>query len=128
MLTNFIAYHIMISVNTLNQEMITMNTAREIINSIVPISRFNKGEAGKIFDEVTKEGVKVVIKNNNTTCILINPNDYENVLEELENYKLYVEAEKRLNSSSYKTMSEKDVMSNLGISEDDIDETEVEID
>ena len=59
---------------------------------------------------------------------MINPNDYENVLEELENYKLYVEAEKRLNSSSYKTMSEKDVMSNLGISEDDIDETEVEID
>ena len=122
-----------------------MNTAREIINSIVPISRFNKGEAGKIFDEVTKEGVKVVIKNNIPTCILINPNDYENVLEELENYKLYVEAEKRLNSSSYKTMSEKDVMSNLGkrrmrqwrkgkvmsnlgISEDDIDETEVEID
>ena len=105
-----------------------MNTAREIINSIVPISRFNKGEAGKIFDEVTKEGVKVVIKNNIQTCILINPNDYENVLEELENYKLYVEAEKRLNSSSYKTMSEKDVMSNLGISEDDIDETEVEID
>ena len=50
MLTNFIVYHIMISVNTLNQEMITMNTAREIINSIVPISRFNKGEAGKIFD------------------------------------------------------------------------------
>ena len=128
MLTNFIAYHIMISVNTLNQEMITMNTAREIINSIVPISRFNKGEAGKIFDEVTKEGVKVVIKNNIPTCILINPNDYENVLEELENYKLYVEAEKRLNSSSYKTMSEKDVMSNLGISEDDIDKTEVEID
>ena len=128
MLTNFIAYHIMISVNTLNQEMITMNTAREIINSIVPISRFNKGEAGKIFDEVTKESVKVVIKNNIPTCILINPNDYENVLEELENYKLYVEAEKRLNSSSYKTMSEKDVMSNLGISEDDIDETEVEID
>ena len=128
MLTNFIAYHIMISVNTLNQEMITMNTAREIINSIVPISRSNKGEAGKIFDEVTKEGAKVVIKNNIPTCILINPNDYENVLEELENYKLYVEAEKRLNSSSYKTMSEKDVMSNLGISEDDIDETEVEID
>ena len=47
----------MISVNTLNQEMITMNTAREIINSIVPISRFNKGEAGKIFDEVTKSNL-----------------------------------------------------------------------
>ncbi len=98
-----------------------MNTAKKIINSIVPISRFNKGEAGKIFDEVTKHGVKVVIKNNIPTCVLISPNDYENILEELRNYKLYVEAEKRLNNSNYKTMSEKDVIDNLGISEEDID-------
>lgn len=95
--------------------------SKKIINSIVPISRFNKGEAGKIFDEVTKRGVKVVIKNNIPTCVLISPNDYEDMLEELRNYKLYVETEKRLNNSNYKTMSEKDVIDNLGISEEDID-------
>ena len=29
---------------------------RGLMESIVPISRFNKGEAGKIFEEVAKRG------------------------------------------------------------------------
>lgn len=104
-----------------------MNTAKDIINSIVPISRFNKGEAGKVFDEVSKEGAKIVIRNNVPTCVLLNPTDYENMLEELENYKLYIEANKRINSPDYKTISEKEVMKKFNISEEDINDIEVEI-
>jgi predicted mannosyl-3-phosphoglycerate phosphatase (HAD superfamily) len=35
-----------------------------VLNSLVPISRFNKGEANKIFEEVRETGFKIVLKNN----------------------------------------------------------------
>ncbi len=104
-----------------------MDTAINIMNAIVPISRFNKGEAGKVFDEVSKEGAKIVIRNNIPTCVLLNPQEYENMLEELENYKLYVEASRRISTQDYKTISEKEVMKRLNITGEDIDEIEVEI-
>ncbi len=31
--------------------------SKEILNSIIPISRFNRGEAGKIFNELKKSGI-----------------------------------------------------------------------
>ena len=33
-----------------------------MMKKIVPITRFNKGEASKIFDEVQKNGTKIVVK------------------------------------------------------------------
>ena len=39
-----------------------------ILNDLVPISRFNKGEANKIFDEVRLSGFKIVVKKGNTQC------------------------------------------------------------
>ena len=36
-------------------------TILNIMNSMVPISRFNKGEASKIFDEVASSGTKIRI-------------------------------------------------------------------
>ena len=44
-----------------------------LVNSIVPISRFNRGEASKIFEEVSSDGYKVVVKNNKPSCILMSP-------------------------------------------------------
>jgi hypothetical protein len=35
-----------------------------MMRKIVPITRFNKGEANKIFDEVQNSGPKIVMKNN----------------------------------------------------------------
>ena len=39
-------------------------TAAKLIHSFVPISRLNKGEAGKIIDEVKTDGIRVIVKNN----------------------------------------------------------------
>ena len=57
-----------------------------MLNSFVPISRFNKGEAHKIFDEVKQNGFGVVVKNNSPTCILITPEIYEEMMEIVEKY------------------------------------------
>ncbi len=34
-----------------------------LLSAIIPITRFDKGEADKIFSEVKKSGTQVVIKN-----------------------------------------------------------------
>ena len=44
-----------------------------IMKSIVPITRFNKGEANKIFDEVQASGTKIVVKNNKPACCCLLP-------------------------------------------------------
>ncbi len=44
-----------------------------LMDSLVPVSRFNRGEAGKIFEEVSKYGTKIVLKNNTPACVLVSP-------------------------------------------------------
>lgn len=99
-----------------------------VLNSLVPISRFNKGEANKIFDEVKETGCKIVLKNNVPACVLITPEKYNEMMETIENYNLLVEAEIRMkNSSDNELISQDDMLSRLNISESELDNIEVEI-
>ena len=43
------------------------------IRDTIPISLFNRGFAGKIFEEVKQNGTKVVMKNNAAECVLMSP-------------------------------------------------------
>ena len=84
------------------------------LHSVVPISRFNKGEANKIFDEVTASGCKIVVKNNKPVCLLLSPERYEAIMETLSDYMLFVEAEKRLGASgSNETVPHRTLLANL---------------
>lgn len=96
-----------------------------MISALVPISRFNKGEASKIFEEVTK-GDKIVVKNNAPTCVLVDPKRYEDMVETLEDFALYYEAEQRLNNHE-DYLSEEEVMKSLGIKATDLEDIDVEI-
>ena len=53
---------------------------KNVLNMIVPISRFNKGEANKIFEEVKKDGVKIVLKNNQPIGVIMTPEMYESLV------------------------------------------------
>lgn len=102
---------------------------KNIMNSIVPITRFNRGEANKIFDEVSENGIKVVLKNNIPTCVLINPEQYESMVEALEDYALYIEAEKRSKAAEIEGyISSDEVYNDLKISETDLEDIDVELD
>lgn len=57
-----------------------INTLK-LINAIVPITRFNKGEAGKIIEEVQQEGPRVIVKNNVPECVMISLEDYNSLIE-----------------------------------------------
>ena len=58
------------------------STAVKMVNSFVPISRFNKGEAGKIIDEVKRDGIKVIVKNNAPECLMITVEEYDRLVKE----------------------------------------------
>ena len=53
-----------------------MSSIRSAIENTIPISLFNRGLAGKIFDEVKRYGAKVVMKNNTPECVLLSPDEY----------------------------------------------------
>ena len=100
---------------------------KNFVKSMVPISRFNKGEAGKIFSEVNNEGIKVVLKNNAPTCVLLSPDVYEEMQEALENYRLLLEAETRMERAREDDfITEEQAMKELNIGEDELKDTNVD--
>jgi len=103
-------------------------SVKSIMDAIVPISRFNRGEANKIFEEVSEYGCKIVLKNNTPACVLLQPERYEAMVQALEDYALFFEAEKRMESAIKDGFIRSDkVLEDLGISREELEDTEVEI-
>jgi len=91
------------------------------LDAMIPISRFNKGEANKIFDEVKKSGYKIVLEDNAPAGIIISPEWYQEMME--DQYLLAL-AQEREKYGSGKTYSEEEVMRELGITEQDLEDAE----
>lgn len=104
-----------------------MNIIAAIQNTI-SITQFNRGLAGKIFQEVKQSGAKVVMKNNIPECVLISPDEYVRLMDEVNDARLLALAVKRMeNFNPNNTISEKQVMEEFGVSEEDLsDFAEVE--
>ena len=107
-----------------------MASVASAITNTVPITQFNRGLAGKIFDEVKKTGAKVVMKNNMAECVLLSPEEYMKMIDELEEARLCVIAATRMeNFDPDKTVSFEEINKKLGINEADLtdfDEVELE--
>ena len=97
-----------------------------ILNSIVPISRFNKGEANRIFTEVKNDGIRIVVKNNTPECVLISPKDYQALVERYEDALLMAEANNRL-SNNVGYISHNDILNDLNINEQDLENINIEL-
>ena len=99
-----------------------MNSIIGVINNTVSINKFNRGLAGKIFDEA-KKGAKVVMKNNTAKCVLLSPKEYTDLIDELNDAHLLVIANQRLqNFDSSNLISQDEVYKRLGIKEEDLDD------
>ena len=102
-----------------------MAIAANLLQSLVPISQFNKGQAAKIFDRLHSERELIVLKNNQPSAIILSPEEYTRLTEIEEDYFLLLEANKRIEDNrNNKMLSFDSVMSNLGISEDELLDTE----
>ena len=97
-----------------------------IMKKLVPITRFNKGEANKIFEEVQEYGTRIVMKNNRPACVLMSPEQYESLMEMLSDQILLEEAENRMvRNDDHQNISHEEMMKRLGISRDELDDTDV---
>lgn len=95
--------------------------ANEIMNSLVPITQFNRGQASRIFDRIQSERRLIVLKNNQPEAVILSPAEYERLSEIEENYYLLSEAQARVEKSGDKpTVTDAEVMKELGIKEEEI--------
>lgn len=100
-----------------------------IMDCLVPISLFNKGQATKIFNRLRETKELFVLKNNQPSAVILSPEEYTRLTEIEENYMLLLEATNRLEENGTKpAIPMEAVMVDLGISEKDLEaEEEVEI-
>ena len=92
------------------------------IQNTVPLSQFNRGLAGKIFEDVKASGAKVVMKNNAAECVLLSPDEYVRLMNEVNDARLLAIAVQRLSSSDPTSLvPEKDVWERLGITPEELE-------
>ena len=91
------------------------------ITNTISITSFNRGQAGQIFDSVRRSGTKIVIKNNKPECVLISPEEYLSLMEEINNARLLAIANERLANFKGATISQEEMNNLLGITEKDLD-------
>ena len=92
----------------------------DILDSLVPITQFNRGQASRIFDRLHNENQLIVLKNNQPAAIILSPSEFQRLSEIEEDYTLLLEATRRLKEDSSSTSSREELMSELGISEADL--------
>ena len=99
-----------------------MPSVLSAIQNTIPITQFNRGFAGKIFEDVKSSGAKVVMKNNTAECVLLSPDEYVRIMDELNDARLLAMAVKRLEEYKPDELIHQDeIWENLGISEGELE-------
>lgn len=57
-------------------------TAAKMMRAFVPISVLNKGGAGRVIEEVKRDGIRIIVKNNAPECVMISVEEYDNFVKE----------------------------------------------
>ena len=102
-----------------------MDHTANILKSLVPITQFNRGQASRLFDRLRTERQLVVLKNNQPAAVILSPEEYTRLTEAEEDYQLLLLARERLAGDNLKNaIPEQDVLSGLGITEEEIAKAE----
>jgi len=104
--------------------MLNILSLSNALDALVPITRFNRGEANKIFDEVRESGCKVVVKNNSPACVLLTPEKYQELVEMIEDQYLLALAEERERNDTGAIYSFEEILDKDGLTPADIDAME----
>lgn len=73
-----------------------MALTADLLQSLIPITQFNRGQASRIFDRLHTERQLIVLKNNQPSAVILSPEEYARLAEIEEDYFLLLEADKRL--------------------------------
>ena len=100
-----------------------MITAEKAANVMIPFSEFREGRAGEIFDEVRREGTKLVVGDDDSAvCILMKPEDYMRMSGDFYDVGSMRVAEERLNHiDRSRLVSEEEFDRIFGITEEDLE-------
>jgi PHD/YefM family antitoxin component YafN of YafNO toxin-antitoxin module len=101
-----------------------MTLVADTLNSLVPITQFNKGQASRIFDRLKTERRLIVLKNNAPSAVILSLEEYTRMAEAEEDMHLLQLAQERIeeNEGLLNTLSEAEVMVSLGITEEAIEQ------
>lgn len=92
------------------------------IRDTISISLFNRGLAGKIFEDVKQSGAKVVMKNNAAECVLLSPDEYIRLMDEVNDSRLLAIAMERMEHfNPDSVIAADDLYKELGITQADLD-------
>ena len=98
-----------------------MDAIVNVMQHLVSVSAFNKGEAGSIFSSVKKTGEpKLVLRRNEPECVLVSPDAYISMMNELEDLRDYKLAMERLAMSKGVTIPFSDILKEEGITQADL--------
>lgn len=104
-------------------EVNNMANIASAIRNTVSISLFNRGLAGKIFEEVKQCGAKVVMKNNTAECVLMSPDEYIQLIDEVNDARLLSMATSRMAKANADSFVPADQLyAEMGITQADLDE------
>lgn len=102
-----------------------MAFSANLLQNLIPISHFNRGQASHIFDRLRTEKQLIVLKNNQPSAVILSPEEYTRLTEIEEDYLLLLSANQRLaENADKKTFPMNTVLNELGISEKELEETE----
>ncbi|MCD8223763.1 MAG: type II toxin-antitoxin system Phd/YefM family antitoxin [Clostridiales bacterium] len=98
------------------------------ITNTIPITLFNRGQAGKIFEDVKRFGAKVVMKNNVAECVLLSPEEYVSLMDEVNDARLLTVATERMASFDKSTLVTQDEIDReFGFTPENLAEIDVDI-
>ncbi len=102
-----------------------MSTVRSAIERTVSISSFNRGLAGKIFSDVKRTGAKVVMKNNAAECVLLSPQEYVQLIDEVNDARLLTLATDRMNHFNPSlSITQEQIDHEFGFTAEDVSDTD----
>ena len=102
-----------------------MAQSAKLLDSLIPITLFNRGQASRIFDRLRTENRLIVLKNNQPAAVILSPQEYNRLSEMEEDYVLFLEATSRLsNDNTDHLIKMKEMLDMLKIKEEDLDDIE----
>lgn len=92
-------------------------------STVVPMSVFNEGRAGEIFEEVRRSGTKLVVNDDDSAaCILMSPEEYLKMSDDYNEARLLAVAEDRMkNFDRSRLISQEEFDRRFGITEKDLE-------
>lgn len=100
-----------------------MFNSLDVLDDLVPVSELSNGRTSAVLNKADRAPV-IIIKRNKPSYVLMGINDYQDLLDRLEDTEDARLAEKRIeDNNGQATIPNADLMAELGLTEEDIADT-----